>query len=194
MLTGGIGSGKSAVAARLAARGAEVLAADAVGHTVLEPDGEAFAAVAARWPAVVVAGRIDRAALAGIVFADPAARRELEALTHPAIAARLAARVAMSGAEVLVIELPLLVDLVGEGWPRVVVDAPVEVRRARLAARGMDAGDIEARLRAQPAREEWLAAADFVVDNGGDFDQLEAEVARLWSWIAAGCVSVTAAR
>lgn len=194
MLTGGIGSGKSAVAARLAARGAEVLAADATGHAVLEPGGEAFAAVAARWPAVVVAGRIDRGALARIVFADAAARRELEALTHPAIAARLAARVAVSRAAVLVIELPLLVDLVGEGWPRVVVDAPVGVRRARLVARGMDADDIEARLGAQPARDEWLAAADFVVDNGGDLDQLEAEVARLWSWIAAGCVSVTAAR
>ncbi len=194
MLTGGIGSGKSAVAARLAARGAEVLAADATGHAVLEPGGEAFAAVAARWPAVVVAGRIDRGALARIVFADAAARRELEALTHPAIAARLAARVAVSRAAVLVIELPLLVDLVGEGWPRVVVDAPVGVRRARLVARGMDADDIEARLGAQPARDEWLAAADFVVDNGGDLDQLEAEVARLWSWIAAGCVSVTAGR
>ncbi len=185
LLSGGIGAGKSEVGRRLGARGADVIDADRVGHEVLEPGGDAFASVAARWPQVVAAGRIDRAALGRIVFADPAELAALEAMTHPAIAARIAARVASSGRRVVVVELPLTVDLFGPGWVRVVVDAPEHVRRRRLAARGMAPADVDARLAAQPDRDEWLAAADYVVDNSGERDALEDEVDRLWEWLAA---------
>ncbi|NNL69734.1 MAG: dephospho-CoA kinase, partial [Acidimicrobiia bacterium] len=89
LLSGGIGAGKSAAARIIAARGYPVIHADKIGHAVLEPEGEAFPAVAARWPEVVVDGMIDRPRLAEIVFDDPAALTELESLTHPAIAARI---------------------------------------------------------------------------------------------------------
>ncbi len=183
ILGGGIGSGKSAVAALLRGLGAAVIDADGAGHRVLEPGGEAFDPVAARWPEVVRGGRIDRAALGAIVFADPTQLAELEAITHPAIAARLAAEVAAAGAEVLVVEVPVLASLVGEGWPRVVVDAPGDVRLARSVARGMAAADVRRRMAAQPSRSEWLAAADYVVDNSGSRADLAAEVERLWAWL-----------
>ncbi len=125
---------------------------------MLEPGGEAAGAVAARWPGVVVGGRIDRSALAAVVFADAAARAELEAITHPAIARLLAAQVAEAAGEVVLVEMPLPIDLLGPGWRWVVVDAPDEVRLARLVARGMEAGDAARRMAAQPSRADWLRA------------------------------------
>ncbi len=186
LLGGGIGSGKSAVAALLRELGATVIDADAAGHEVLEPGGEAFARVAARWPEVVRDGRIDRAALGGVVFADPTQLAALEAITHPAIAARIAAAVAAAGTDVVVVEMPVLARLVGQGWPRVVVDAPDEARVARAVARGMDEDDVQRRMAAQPSREDWLAAADYVVDNSGMREDLRGEVERLWAWLTGG--------
>ncbi len=183
LLGGGIGSGKSAVAALLRKLGAVVIDADMAGHRVLEPGGEAFDQVAARWPEVVRAGRVDRGALGAVVFADPAQLAELEAITHPAIAARIAAAVVAADAEVVVVEVPVLANLVGEGWPRLVVDAPDAARVARSVARGMDEADVRRRMASQPGREEWLAAADYVVDNSGTWEDLAAEVDRLWAWL-----------
>lgn len=180
LLGGGIGSGKSTAAARFAALGAEVLSADRAAHAVLEPGGAAAAAVAARWPEALVAGRIDRPTLAGIVFADPAERIALEEITHPAIGRLLAAQVAGAGAGVVLVEMPLPIDLLGPGWRWVVVDAPDEVRRARLLARGMEAGEAARRMAAQPSRAEWLLRADLVVDNGAGLDHLERECRRAW--------------
>jgi dephospho-CoA kinase len=182
LLGGGIGSGKSSALEMLSALGADVLSADDEARAVVEPGEAAYAEVVERWPEVVRGdGRIDRAALAGIVFADPEALHELEAITHPAVAARIARRVARSEAEVLVVEVPLLVDLLGPGWIRLVVDAPDEVRVSRLEERGMDPEDAARRMAAQPSRETWLAAADLVVDNGGDRAQLERECRRVWA-------------
>lgn len=193
-LGGGIGSGKSTVAALLRSRGALVIDADELGHQVLAPDGEAFAAVAARWPEVVEDGAVDRAALGAVVFADPDQLRQLEALTHPAIAARIAAAVGGTTAGVVVVELPVLRDLTGGGWPRVVVDAPDEVRVARAVRRGLDEASVRRRMAVQPSRTEWLAVADHVVDNSGDLDHLAEQVARLWGWLRAGAPRVTPGR
>jgi len=184
VLSGGIGAGKSAVAGALEARAIPVIHADTIGHEVLEPEGEAFHAVSAWWPEVLVDGHIDRSRLARIVFEDPQALRQLESMTHPAIVARILNLVAAEEeADLVVVELPLLLPILGDGWTRVVVDAPVELRRQRLAERGMAADDIEARMSAQPARQEWTDAAEFVIDNSGTLDDLEREVDRLLEWI-----------
>ena len=105
LLGGGIGSGKSTAAAVFASLGAEVLSADAAAHAVLEPDGAAFGEVAGRWPSVVVGGRIDREALAAIVFSNPLAREALERVTHPAIGRLLAERVAPITRGVALVEM-----------------------------------------------------------------------------------------
>ena len=181
LLGGGIGSGKSTVAALFASWGAAVLSADRAARAVLEPGTAATAAVALRWPEVMVGNRIDRGALAGIVFSDAAARRELEAITHPAIGRLLAGQAADEEAGVLLVEMPLPIDLLGPGWPWVVVDAPDEVRLARLVARGLTAEDASRRMAAQPSREQWRQRADLVVDNGAGLDHLEAECRRAWT-------------
>ncbi|MEX1280642.1 MAG: dephospho-CoA kinase [Acidimicrobiia bacterium] len=178
VLTGGIGTGKSTVAALLASAGATVVDADRIGHEVLEPGGTAFEPVTERWPHVVVDGRIDRRALGRIVFGDPDQLAELEALTHPAIRAAALERLAdIDGLAVL--EVPIPVRWAPEEWPVVVVDAPDEVRFARLSDRGLDDDEITQRMAAQPARDEWLAMADHVVDNSGGRDVLQREVDRL---------------
>ena len=178
VLSGGIGCGKSTVGRFLAAAGVAVIDADEVAHRVLEPVGAAYDAVSDRWPDAVRDGFIDRAALAAMVFGDPLQLAELEAITHPAIRSEIARRVASETNEVVVVEVPLLNDYFDDGWRRIVVDAPDEVRRRRLEARGMTPPDIAQRMDAQPGRDEWLAAADFVIDNSGSLDALRDEVER----------------
>ncbi len=174
LLTGGIGAGKSTVGELLRTRGAFVIDADQVGHDVLEPGGEAFESVSATWPSVVVEGRIDRRKLAEIVFGDGAELRKLEDLTHPAIRQRIHRLVDATDADLVVVQVPLLVDFMGNGWVRVVVDAPVDVRLARLARRG--SGEAKRRMAVQPAPAEWRAFADVVIDNSGDRQHLIGEV------------------
>ena len=178
VLGGGIGSGKSLVAALLDAAGAAVISADEVGHRVLEPDGAAFTEVAARWPSVVVKGRIDRPRLAGIVFRDPAELAALEALTHPAIIETILDRVTEIDRPVIV-EVPLILDL-GDGWFTVFVDADHEVRIERAVARGADETDVRRRAAAQADREEWLLWADHVIVNDGTKEELGTQVDALW--------------
>jgi dephospho-CoA kinase len=177
LLIGGIGTGKSTLARFLAERGAVVIDADEVGHQVLE--AEAFEAVAARWPEVVVDGRIDRQALGAIVFGDALQLRELEAITHPAIRSRILSRVAEAESEIVVVQLPLLEDFLGSGWVRVVIVADREARVARLLGRGMTLDRIEAVMETQPDEEEWVAAADLVVDNSGPLEQLPSQAEEL---------------
>jgi len=190
-LTGGIGSGKSTVAAALGRRGATVIDADQVARQVVEPGGPAYAALVERFgPAVLHPdGTVDRPALAALVFADRDARADLNAITHPAIGAVILERVAELAASdgVVVLEIPLLdagarrryhLDAV------IVVDAPVEVAVDRLVAqRGLERDDARARVRAQISREERRSLADLVIDNAGDRRRLEAEVTRAWRWI-----------
>ena len=185
LLSGGIGAGKSAVGRILVEGGIPVIHTDQIGHSVLEPEGEAFDAVSSRWPQVVVEDRIDRTRLAAIVFAETAALDELEAITHPAIAARVFSELEGSADQPLVVvEIPHLNDLLGNGWLRVVVVAPTDTRARRLVERGMEAADVRARMAAQPSDEQWKEAADFIVDNSGDIDQLEPEVDRVVEAIA----------
>jgi dephospho-CoA kinase len=190
-LTGGIGSGKSAVADLLVARGAVVVDADVVAREVVVPGGPAYQPLVDRFGAAIVAadGTIDRPALAAAAFADADALAALNAITHPAIGvAMLERRHALAGTDdVAVFAIPLFkpehrqtMDLDAV----VVVDCPVDVAIERLVARrGMDRDDAEARVAAQATRDERLAGADYVVDNGGSVDELAGEADRLWAWL-----------
>ena len=160
----------------LARRGFEVLEADQVGHAALEGNSPVTGLVGARWPATLVEGSIDRARLARIVFGDPEQLRELEAITHPAIRREIRRWASDLEERPAAVEIPVLADLTGPGWERVTVDAPVDVRIGRLRDRGMSGHDIEARMAAQPTREEWLAVADIVIDNSGSPVALVTEV------------------
>jgi dephospho-CoA kinase len=183
LLGGGIGSGKSAAASVFALLGAVVLSADRAAHRALEPGGGAAAAVAARWPEAAPGGRIDRRALAELVFEDPEALAELESLTHPVIAEVLAGEAAAARSRVVVVEVPLPIDLLGPGWRWVVVDAPDDLRLTRLVERGMSRPEARQRMEVQPSRAEWLERADLVVDNRGSLAALEAECLEAWKVI-----------
>jgi dephospho-CoA kinase len=186
-----MGAGKSTVAAMLAGRGAAVIDVDALGREVLEPGGEAYTAVVARFGPVVVAGdgRIDRAALAGVVFDNPAALADLQAISHPAINRVLDRLLDGVEAGVVVLDMAILVEShlgrdlpSGRGYDTVVVvEAPLEVRVARLvSARGVDEADARARIAAQASDEARRAVADHVIVNDGDLAALEAQVDALW--------------
>ena len=180
IVSGGIGSGKSTVLRLFEQSGATVIEADQIGHDVLEPGEACFEDVGGRWPSVVVGGRIDRARLATIAFSDAEQLAELESMTHPAIRESIAALVAASIDEDIVLELPLHSDLVGEGWTRIVVDTPDDIRLQRSIDRGMSPEDVNRRMSRQPDRTVWLGDADIVVDNSGTIEDLERQAMRLW--------------
>lgn len=179
VVTGGIGAGKSTVTRLAAASGLATLDADRVGHDVLA--GPARDTVARRWPSVMVKGQVDRKRLAGIVFADRAELADLEAIVHPLIADELRHRIASSSLGVVELSVPL--PLAGD-LPTLVVDVPEQVRRTRLAERGMALEAIDARMASQPARSEWLALATVVVDNSGPPERLHRAVRRWLGEIA----------
>ena len=189
-LTGGIGSGKSTAASMLAALGAVVVDCDAIGRQVIEPRGRAYARVVERFGREIVRddGHIDRAALAAIVFGDERLLAALNAISHPAIDAEIAERIAAAPADVLVVlDMAVLVETnlgAGQYDTVVVVEAPLEVRLARLAQRGMSEADARARIASQASDEQRRAVADFIVDNSGDLDSLRVEVAALWKLLA----------
>lgn len=190
-LTGGIGSGKSTVAAALADRGATVIDADRIAREVVEPGGPAYHAVLDRFgPSILEAdGRLDRQALAGVVFADADARRDLNAITHPAIGQVMTEQLAgqAGGDGVVVLDIPLLTPETRARWPFdgvIVVDAPEDVAVRRLVdQRGFDPSDARARIGAQLSREERRSLAGLVIDNAGDRAALAAQVERAWAWI-----------
>jgi dephospho-CoA kinase len=190
-LTGGIGSGKSAVADLLVARGAVLIDADQLARDVVAPGGPAYQPLIDRFGPGIVAsdGTIDRPALAAVAFADDAARADLNGITHPAIGvAMIKARDAEAETDhIVVLAIPLLTALHRETMKLdkvVVVDCPIDIALDRLVAqRGMERADAEARVRAQISREERAKGADYVLDNSGDRAALKAEVARLWEWL-----------
>jgi dephospho-CoA kinase len=188
-LTGGIGSGKSTVSSMLAARGAVIIDADAVVREVQERGSPVLAALAERFgPEVLTAeGDLDRAAVARLVFNDPAALDALNKIVHPAVGKEMNRRLlAQQGTDnIVVLDIPLLTENPREGLQgRIVVDVPVEVAVERLVLyRGMDEDDARARIARQATREERLAAADRVIDNSGVVEELEPQLDALWEWL-----------
>ena len=185
-LTGGIGSGKSTVAALLAARGAVVVDADRIAREVVEPGTPGLAAVVGAFgPGVLTAdGALDRAALASIVFADPEARARLDGIVHPLVRARAQEVVARAPEGAVVVQdVPLLVETgqAGQYDLVLVVEADLETRVARLVLRGLSEEDARARIAAQATDEQRRAVADVVLDNSGAPDALAAQVERLWA-------------
>ena len=178
VLGGGIGSGKSRVRAILDDLEVPTIDADSLGHTVLQPDGPAFAEVATRWPQVVVDGVVDRRQLGEIVFRDHEALVELETMTHPHIFNLIRERVEeMDGG--VVVEMPLLGRKPGPEWRVMVVDAKDEIRVERAVARGMSEPEVRARMSSQPSRGAWLAGSDAVIPNHGRIADLDSTVERL---------------
>lgn len=187
-LSGGIASGKSTVARLLEARGAEVIDADRIGHAVLEPAGAARDEVVARFGPGVIApgGGIDRARLAAVVFADPAARRDLEAISHPKIYDEIRRRLARPrpAGSVVVVDAPLIVetggrDALGMDALAVVVSTP-QAQVERAVARGTPRERVLAVMAAQLPQQAKMAAADYLIDNRGSLEDLEASVATFW--------------
>ena len=185
-LTGGIASGKSLVAAELARLGAVVIDADMLAREVVEPGTPGIAAVVERFgPEVLDGDRLDRARLGAIVFADPAARRDLEQIIHPAVRARAAELERAADPDAVVVHvIPLLVETgQQDDFDRVVVvDADPETQLARLRARdGLSECAAQARLAAQASRHERRAAADWVLENRGSVSDLLGQIRALWA-------------
>lgn len=192
-LTGGIASGKSTVARLLAERGAAIVDADRIARQVVEPGQPALAELIARFGATILApdGTLDRKRLGAIAFSDPAARADLNKITHPRITAASAAAIASwsdAGADVVFYEAALLVE---NGSHRalpalVVVSASPEVQLARVMARdGLSREDAEKRIASQLPLADKRAAATWVIENDGDEAALAREVDRVVAAIEA---------
>jgi dephospho-CoA kinase len=189
-LTGGIGSGKSAVADMLASQGAAIIDADVVSRELCGPGSPLLAALADAFGAEVVApdGTLDRPLLSSRVFGNPEAVARLNELTHPPIMAEMQRRAAGASAPVVVLVVPLLVEagaarMMDEIW---VVEAPLEVRLQRVAARdGVSEQQARARMAAQAGDAERRAVADLVIDNAGDREATRAQVLAAWQKVRA---------
>ncbi len=186
-LTGGIGAGKSTVAALLVAHGAVLLDADQVARDVVEPDQPAFAALVDEFGPSIVGpdGTLDRAALAAKAFATPEARTALEAITHPAIHAEFGRRMVAAPTDAIVVmDVPLLVEAKNaaeRGYEAViVVETPPDLRLDRLVDRGLTREDASARMAAQATDEERRAVATHLIDNSAGHEDLVTQVDALW--------------
>jgi dephospho-CoA kinase len=188
-LTGGIGSGKSTVAALLVERGAALIDTDAIAHSLTRPGGAAIPAIAQQFGAEAIGpdGALDRARMRAAVFADPAVKRRLEALLHPLIGAEAERQAAAAqGAAALVFDVPLLVES-GRWRARVdrvlVVDCREATQRERVVARsGWSAESADRVIAQQAPRRVRRAAADAVLWNDGvTREALAAEVGALWA-------------
>lgn len=199
-LTGGIGSGKSTVGERLVGHGARLVDADAIVRDLQEPGEPVFVSMVDHFGPGIVGedGRLNRQAVADIVFSDKAELDALNAIVHPAVGDEMQARRDRYGEEgvPVILDIPLLVESLAKAEATdtespygslagvIVVDVPVEIAVQRLVeSRGFDAEDARSRIANQVSREDRLARADFVVDNSGSLEDLAAEVERCWSWI-----------
>ncbi|MGH3386319.1 MAG: dephospho-CoA kinase [Nocardioidaceae bacterium] len=190
-LTGGIGSGKTAVTELLDELGAVVVDADLLARAVVEPGTDGLdEVVAAFGPGVLDGeGALDRQALAAVVFDDPSARARLEAIIHPRVRRRAAEVESAAGdAAIVVHAIPLLVET-GQADRfdvLVVVDVPEDLQVERLTRlRGMSEQEARSRIAAQATREQRLAAADVVVDNSGTLDDLRHRVIEVFARLQA---------
>ena len=188
-LSGGIGSGKSTVAAMFAQLGATVIDSDAIAREVVAVGTPGLAAVVDRFGPGVLSpdGSLDRPKLGQIVFADSAALADLNAIVHPLVRTRSAELLAQAG-DVVVHDIPLLVEGgIAPGFDAVViVEAPLAVRLERLRGRGMDAETARSRIAAQASDEQRRAVATELLDNAGDREALRAQVTAAWHRIVGG--------
>ncbi|MET0903348.1 MAG: dephospho-CoA kinase [Acidimicrobiales bacterium] len=190
-LTGGIGAGKSTVSDLLAEKGAVIIDADAITRELQQPGTPVFDAMVERFGPAIVAGdgSLDRQAVADLVFDDPDALKDLNGIVHPAVGVEIVRRLeAEVGADhVVVLDVPLLVESGRDDMAAlVVVDVDPEVAVARLIdQRGMRETDARARMARQASRDERLAKADLVIDNGGTPDDLAARVDDVWTQLLA---------
>jgi len=187
-LTGGIGAGKSTVGDLLVAKGAILVDADRIAREVVAPGGPAYQPMIDRFGTGILGGdgNIDRPAVAAIVFGDPEALADLNAITHPAIGVAMMQRKDEFAAtdDIVILDIPLLKEVHRRMLSLaavVVVDTPMETALDRLITiRGMSKEDAEARIASQIDRQTRLQGADLVVDNSGDEQHLAEEVARIW--------------
>ncbi len=184
-LTGGIGSGKSAVAGLFAKLGADVIDADEIAHELTRSGGEAIGAIRAEFGAEAISpdGSLDRAWMRRRIFGDARAKARLEAILHPLIRAESSRRVERARGPYAILVIPLLVE---GGVDRsrtarvLVVDCPEALQIERVMRRSaLPEAEVRAILASQAARERRLAAADDVVDNSGPLEALEPQVSRL---------------
>ncbi|MFT4164509.1 MAG: dephospho-CoA kinase [Microlunatus sp.] len=186
-LTGGIASGKTTVSDALREHGAVVIDADVLAREVVEPGTPGLAAVVERFGTEILTadGHLERAALGRLVFADDQARRDLEAIIHPAVRARAAQLEAAAAPDAVVVHvIPLLVET-GQHDDfdvLVVVDAEPDHQLDRLQQRNsLDFEAAQARIAAQAERHERLAVADIILDNTTDREHLGQQIERLWA-------------
>ena len=190
-LTGPIGAGKSTVAELLQRHGAIIIDTDQLARDVVAPPSAVLDALAREFgPGIVRAdGTLDRAALAAIAFADPAKRAKLNALTHPAILKRVLALIAQqSPSAVVVVVVPLLFESRFQDNCNAVIAvvAPAALRRMRLQTRdGLSIADIDARMQAQLADEDYAREATLVIRNDADREELERQVDAAWRRLTA---------
>jgi len=190
--TGGIGSGKSTVDALLAQRGALVIDTDALARAALAPDGAGYRATIERFGPAVRGddGELDRGQIAATVFADEAARRDLEAIVHPIVESEVRARLVAADrpGQVVVVDIPLLVETDARARYHLdgvlVVETPLELAVARtVATRRLDEASVRARAAAQSDPLLRLRAADFIILNEGTLAELAAMTGRAWAWL-----------
>jgi len=186
-LTGGIGAGKSTVAQIFAQLGALVIDADQLARMAIERGTDGFADVMLRFgDEVIVNGDIDRKKLAEIVFSDPQARKDLEAIIHPRVQALFAEAVAdLNDEDILIYEIPLLVETgAASKFDYIVtVESELELRKERLLKKGLYISQIEKRMASQASPEARVAIADKVIRNDGDEDSLLRQVENLWEGV-----------
>lgn len=190
-LTGGIGSGKSTVAKMLAEHGATIIDADAISRQLMEPGQEVLAETVATFGDHLLdaQGKLDRAALASVVFGDKEALEKLNAIVHPAVRAeserlRQEAITAQGEGAIIIQDIPLLTESgQADRFDGVIlVDAPEEVRVKRLVEhRGMDAEDARARMNNQATDEQRRAIATWIIDNSGTIESTRHQVDQLWN-------------
>ena len=183
-LTGGIGCGKSLAAQYFAELGALVVDADQLARAAIERGSDGFDEVVAIFgDGILKDGNIDRRALGDLIFKDPTAKAQLENIIHPFVRREFEEAVAsLKGDQVLVYEIPLLVETKAHEKFDVVitVESEMENRVARLRGRGMHISEIEGRIAAQATREQRIEVADFLVENDGSEDELLRQVENIW--------------
>ena len=183
-LTGGIGCGKSLAAQYFAELGALVIDADQLARAAIERGSDGFdEVVTLLGDSILKDGNIDRRALGELIFKDPAAKKQLESIIHPFVRREFEEAVAsLKGDQVLVYEIPLLVETgAHERFDVVItVESEMENRVARLRGRGMHISEIEGRIAAQATREQRIEVADFLIENDGSEDELLRQVENIW--------------